>query len=313
MGDMGDPPKKKRLISLCVGCGNQIHDQYILRVSPDLEWHAACLKCAECNQYLDETCTCFVRDGKTYCKRDYISKQIRFIPFLLRLLYFQGLLTSGLRVARLRGATGLPTSRSETLSLSFSPSFLLPPPLPPFPALPFPLPCSPSPLSPLHPARPLQMAAEPISARQPALRPHVHKQPEKTTRVRTVLNEKQLHTLRTCYAANPRPDALMKEQLVEMTGLSPRVIRVWFQNKRCKDKKRSIMMKQLQQQQPNDKTNIQGMTGTPMVAASPERHDGGLQANPVEVQSYQPPWKVLSDFALQSDIDQPAFQQLVSL
>jgi len=36
----------------------------------------------------------------------------------------------------------------------------------------------------------------------------------KPTRVRTVLNEKQLHTLRTCYAANPRPDALMKEQLV---------------------------------------------------------------------------------------------------
>ncbi|XP_063817959.1 insulin gene enhancer protein ISL-1 [Pseudophryne corroboree] len=168
------------------------------------------------------------------------------------------------------------------------------------------------PLSPLHPARPLQMAAEPISARQPALRPHVHKQPEKTTRVRTVLNEKQLHTLRTCYAANPRPDALMKEQLVEMTGLSPRVIRVWFQNKRCKDKKRSILMKQIQQQQPNDKTNIQGMTGTPMVASSPERHDGGLQANPVEVQTYQPPWKVLSDFALQSDIDQPAFQQLVN-
>ena len=56
---------------------------------------------------------------------------------------------------------------------------------------------------------------------------------QKTTRVRTVLNEKQLQTLRTCYAANPRPDALMKEQLVEMTGLSPRVIRVWFQNKRC--------------------------------------------------------------------------------
>lgn len=71
----------------------------------------------------------------------------------------------------------------------------------------------------------------------------------KPTRVRTVLNEKQLHTLRTCYAANPRPDALMKEQLVEMTGLSPRVIRVWFQNKRCKDKKRAILMKQQLQQE----------------------------------------------------------------
>ena len=70
----------------------------------------------------------------------------------------------------------------------------------------------------------------------------------KTTRVRTVLNEKQLHTLRTCYNANPRPDALMKEQLVEMTGLSPRVVRVWFQNKRCKDKKREIYLKQMQEQ-----------------------------------------------------------------
>lgn len=80
------------------------------------------------------------------------------------------------------------------------------------------------------------------------MRSHGHKQ-EKPTRVRTVLNEKQLHTLRTCYGANPRPDALMKEQLVEMTGLSPRVIRVWFQNKRCKDKKRSIAMKQAAEQQ----------------------------------------------------------------
>lgn len=57
-----------------------------------------------------------------------------------------------------------------------------------------------------------------------------------------MLNEKQLHTLRTCYAANPRPDAMMKEQLVEMTALSPRVIRVWFQNKRCKDKKKSMLL-----------------------------------------------------------------------
>lgn len=100
---------------------------------------------------------------------------------------------------------------------------------------------------------PLLAPADAGSGRQPSLRTHVHKQAEKTTRVRTVLNEKQLHTLRTCYAANPRPDALMKEQLVEMTGLSPRVIRVWFQNKRCKDKKKSILMKQLQQQQHNDK------------------------------------------------------------
>lgn len=40
-----------------------------------------------------------------------------------------------------------------------------------------------------------------------------------STRVRTVLNEKQLMTLKACYAANARPDAMMKEHLVEMTGI----------------------------------------------------------------------------------------------
>lgn len=49
-----------------------------------------------------------------------------------------------------------------------------------------------------------------------------------------------------------------------------------------------------------------------MVASSPVRHDSQMQVNPVEVQSYQPPWKALSDFAMQSDLDQPPFQQLVS-
>lgn len=34
----------------------------------------------------------------------------------------------------------------------------------------------------------------------------------------------------------------MKEQIVEMSGLSPRVIRVWFQNRRCKDKKNQMKL-----------------------------------------------------------------------
>lgn len=57
--------------------------------------------------------------------------------------------------------------------------------------------------------------------------------------------------------------------------------------------------------------NLQGLTGTAMVAGSPIRHENTVQGNPVEVQTYQPPWKSLSDFALQSDLEQPAFQQLV--
>lgn len=49
-----------------------------------------------------------------------------------------------------------------------------------------------------------------------------------------------------------------------------------------------------------------------MVASSPVRHESPMQANPVEVQSYQPPWKALSEFAMQSELEHPPFQQLVS-
>uniref|UniRef100_A0A1I8BCY8 Homeobox domain-containing protein n=1 Tax=Meloidogyne hapla TaxID=6305 RepID=A0A1I8BCY8_MELHA len=66
------------------------------------------------------------------------------------------------------------------------------------------------------------------------------KKEKHTQRIRTVLNEAQLRLLKHSYNLNQRPDTSIKEQLVEQTGLNARVIRVWFQNKRCKDKKRQI-------------------------------------------------------------------------
>lgn len=160
---------------------------------------------------------------------------------------------------------------------------------------------------------------------------HIHKthdQPNKTkTQKKTIRLKISIESFpiflfvvcRTCYNANPRPDALMKEQLVEMTGLSPRVIRVWFQNKRCKDKKKTIQMKlQMQQEKDGRKLGYGAMQGIPMVASSPVRHDSPLNLHGLEVTSYQPPWKTLSDFALNADLDNntmnthnnPAFQQL---
>ena len=74
-----------------------------------------------------------------------------------------------------------------------------------------------------------------------AYRDPAHKQRDKKrTRTRTVLNDRQLRMLEACYSANPRPDALLSEQLVEMTNLPLKVIRTWFINKRCKDKRKHI-------------------------------------------------------------------------
>lgn len=57
-----------------------------------------------------------------------------------------------------------------------------------------------------------------------------------------------------------------------------------------------------------------------MIASSPVRHDSPLNLQGLDVQTYQPPWKALSDFALHADLDSngainthtPAFQQLVN-
>ncbi|XP_022237790.1 insulin gene enhancer protein ISL-1-like isoform X2 [Limulus polyphemus] len=337
---------KRRRVSTCVGCGSQINDQYILRVAPDLEWHAACLKCADCHQFLDETCTCFVRDGKTYCKRDYVRlfgakcakcnsgfNKDNFVMRARNKIYhlecFQCMACSRQLVPgdefALRDDGLFCKADHEVLEKANNNNNSIP-------------------LngkgnnSKANDSTGLQMAAnaEPMQTNRnrSSVRPHVHKQSSdvKSTRVRTVLNEKQLHTLRTCYAANPRPDALMKEQLVEMTGLSPRVIRVWFQNKRCKDKKKSIMMKQMQQQDKfvilsmsdsdcspqhspeGRQVSLGTMRGVPMVASSPVRHESPLQVNPIEVQTYHPPWKTLTEYAMQPVIDPntPHFQQLVN-
>lgn len=72
LGVMGDYFKKKFGMVMCVGCGSQIYDQFILWVLFDFEWYVVCFKCVECSQYLDEMCMCFVRDGKIYCKWDYV-------------------------------------------------------------------------------------------------------------------------------------------------------------------------------------------------------------------------------------------------
>ncbi|XP_072338077.1 insulin gene enhancer protein ISL-1-like [Scyliorhinus torazame] len=296
MGDLGNPSKREDSTSVCFGCSEQITDRYILRVYPDLEWHATCLKCVKCNQYLNESRTCFLREGKTYCKADY------FKHFSVRCAQCEAGLLSSDMVLRARGliyhqhcfrcvACNRQLLPGDECRLRFDGPY-----------------CiedgwlldsssiQEDTLSSVSDNGSLYIS-ERVKTCQPALRAPNH--PDKITRVRTVLNEQQLLTLRTCYAANPRPDALMKQQLIEMTGLSSRVIRVWFQNKRCKDKKKSILQKHTDQYDKN-KADIQGLVGTLMIATSPLHQKVDIHCSPVEVQRYQPPWEDLRDFTLQT-------------
>ncbi|KAF4108007.1 ISL LIM homeobox 1b isoform X2 [Onychostoma macrolepis] len=291
---MGDLQKRSKLVSYCVGCGHQIRDRFILRVFPDLEWHAQCLKCAECQQSLDESCTCFIRDGKTFCKDHYsrlctskcakchkafISKEY-VMRTRVNIYHVQCFRCEGCNRPLLPGDEYvlqeghlLCTDHHELFNKFIGTS-------------------DKQHKETVDPSEGIKSTPSWSS---------MERRSERSTRVRTVLSESQLHMLQTCYSANPRPDALMKEQLVEMTGLSPRVIRVWFQNKRCKDKKRGLMMRNTQKQ-------LDGclkLSEEPLLLASPEELDSDLLINPQ--------WKLLTDFILQKDAEHRSCQQLLSL
>lgn len=58
---------------------------------------------------------------------------------------------------------------------------------------------------------------------------------------RTTIKAKQLEVLKAAFNATPKPTRHIREQLASETGLNMRVIQVWFQNRRSKERR----MKQL--------------------------------------------------------------------
>ncbi|CAB4069619.1 ISL1 [Lepeophtheirus salmonis] len=344
--------------SLCVGCGTQIHDQYILRVAPNLEWHAACLKCNECQMFLDEKCTCFVRDGKTFCKKDYVrlfgtkcekccrsfgkndyvmrAKNKIFHLECFRCVACEKQLVPGDEFALRQDELFCKEDHRESLVESkvntmhnnnnnnniHSKDLLL----------------DSSAILLHHHANlhhhntsnssednseaHLDFSDEDMSI--------VDSQEDVLSGVSSLgggggLGSISFGSKKGSSSALSKKNADRKsarartEQLVEMTALSPRVIRVWFQNKRCKDKKiqNRLLEKQMQRESDGRKLGYGNMHGIPMVATSPVRHDSPVGMNPVEISSYEPPWKALSDFALNTDLDRlhpnnPHFQHLVN-
>lgn len=73
--------------NLCYGCKKPLDDSYRLRVSPDMEWHPSCLVCTECKVNLDEYCTCFMRDGRPYCRNDFMRSAPRASGYFKLCLY----------------------------------------------------------------------------------------------------------------------------------------------------------------------------------------------------------------------------------
>lgn len=83
----------------------------------------------------------------------------------------------------------------------------------------------------------------------------------RSKRMRTSFKHHQLRTMKSYFAINQNPDAKDLKQLAQKTGLSKRVLQVWFQNARAKWR-RNIMR---QEQQANGNLSKGGLISGSML------------------------------------------------
>ncbi|XP_061775309.1 LIM/homeobox protein Lhx1 isoform X1 [Nerophis ophidion] len=239
----------------CAGCERPILDRFLLNVL-DRAWHVKCVQCADCKCNLTEKC--FSRDGRLYCKNDFFrrfgtkcggcsqgicpsdlvrrarSKVFHLNCFTCMMCNKQ--LSTGEELyiidenkfvckddyvtnASVKDASLLSVTACSDPSLS---------------------PDSQDPLQDDVVLKDTEMAA--LSDKETVNNENDDQNlGGKRRGPRTTIKAKQLETLKAAFAATPKPTRHIREQLAQETGLNMRVIQVWFQNRRSKERR----MKQL--------------------------------------------------------------------
>ncbi|GCC20565.1 hypothetical protein chiPu_0019127 [Chiloscyllium punctatum] len=85
------------------------------------------------------------------------------------------------------------------------------------------------------------------------------KDPKRPKRPRTILTTQQRRAFKASFEVSSKPCRKVRETLAAETGLSVRVVQVWFQNQRAKMKK----LARRQQQQQQDQQNTQRLNTVP--------------------------------------------------
>ncbi|CAL2052780.1 unnamed protein product [Caenorhabditis brenneri] len=204
---------------LCSGCSCLIKDRYIYRVM-DESYHEPCLRCSICQLPLSSLKKCFSRHGNIYCEQHH------------QMLY-------GKRCRRCT-AILLPTDIVHRVHymyyhahcfscLSCQGPFNLGDEYHVFDGEVF---CR-------NDFQSLCNYQNTISTADPMLdevvRSDIHRKTPK--RPRTILNAQQRRQFKTAFERSSKPSRKVREQLANETGLSVRVVQVWFQNQRAKIKK----------------------------------------------------------------------------
>ncbi|XP_029105440.1 LIM/homeobox protein Lhx2-like [Scleropages formosus] len=89
---------------------------------------------------------------------------------------------------------------------------------------------------------------------------------QKSKRMRTSFKHHQLRTMKSYFAINHNPDAKDLKQLAQKTGLTKRVLQVWFQNARAKFRRNLLRQENGAADKASDGSTLPG--GSPSGPAS---------------------------------------------
>ncbi|XP_071773653.1 LIM/homeobox protein LMX-1.2-like isoform X2 [Centroberyx gerrardi] len=234
--------------AVCEGCQRPISDRFLMRVN-DASWHEECLQCAACQQPL--TATCYSRERKLYCKVDYQQlfatkcngclKKIAPTEFVMRALesvYHLGCFCCCVCERQLCKGDEFVLKEGQLLCKSdYERERDL-----------------------LSTVSPENSDTEKSEDEDLDVKPEKcpggqgkgsdnSKDPRRPKRPRTILNTQQRRAFKASFEVSSKPCRKVRETLAAETGLSVRVVQVWFQNQRAKMKKLARRQQQQQEQQ----------------------------------------------------------------
>ncbi|KAI7812866.1 putative LIM/homeobox protein Lhx6 [Triplophysa rosa] len=218
-GSLRRSPLSFRLFT-CARCAREILDRHLLKVH-GLTWHLKCLKCSVCAMFLGHHNSCFFRNKEIFCKTDYTSAfAIKCARCRHTVSANDWVRRAGKDIYHLACFACMSCKRQ----LSTGEEFGL---------------VENQVLCRLHYDIMLQRVSDNGGVAHLGRNVPMDCIPKTAKRPRTSFTSEQLQVMQTQFIRDKNPDAQTLQRLADVTGLSRRVIQVWFQNCRARQKKRN--------------------------------------------------------------------------
>ncbi|KAI3362339.1 hypothetical protein L3Q82_012238, partial [Scortum barcoo] len=250
-----DPPQ----LPVCEGCTRIISDRFLMRVN-GASWHEDCLQCAACQRPL--TATCYSRDSKLYCREDYqrlfatkcsgCLEKIAPTEFVMRAMesvYHLRCFCCCVCERQLCKGDEFVLKQGQLLCKSdYEKERVL--------------------LSTVSPDNSESEKSEDEDLdvttekyRAAGKGNDDSKDSRRPKRPRTILTTQQRRAFKASFEVSSKPCRKVRETLAAETGLSVRVVQVWFQNQRAKMKKLARRQQQQQEQHNSQRLGQEVISG----------------------------------------------------